>query len=182
MEWELGSGRRRAETIGKAWAEEGVENGFGVRRGRRFVPERESAAAQRVEETVTDYADRFAGRGVGEEGGVGFAKHNDTGAGVQKQLNGATGLWRETKTKERQGAIVCNDLGMDEGATVVWGALDAQESAVGAEDERLRAHDRDKAMIAEASLREYVFARLCKDDGLCEESSGSRRVSRRVVK
>jgi len=41
----LGSGRRRAETIGKAWAEEGVENGFGVRRGGRFVPERESAAA-----------------------------------------------------------------------------------------------------------------------------------------
>ena len=58
---------------------------------------------------------------------------------------------------------------MKEGASVVGRAVDAQEGAVGAENERLRAHDGDKAMIAEARLRKYVLARIGKDYGWREE-------------
>jgi hypothetical protein len=43
-----------------------------------------------VKETLTDDADGFARRGVNKEGRIGFTKHDDAGAGVQKQFDGAT--------------------------------------------------------------------------------------------
>ena len=46
-----------------------------------------------------------------------------------------------------------------------------EESAVRAEYEWLRAHDRNEAMIAEAGLRKYVLARFGKDDRRCEEGN-----------
>ena len=56
-------------------------------------------------------------------------------------------------------------MGMKEGASVEGRALDAQESAVRAEDERLRAHDWDEAVIAEACFRKYVLAWFGEDYG-----------------
>jgi hypothetical protein len=50
-----------------------------------------------MEETLTDDADRFAWRGVSKDGSIGFTEHNDAGAGVQKQFDGATGLGRESE-------------------------------------------------------------------------------------
>jgi hypothetical protein len=43
-----------------------------------------------VKETLTDDANGFARRGVKKEGRIGFTKYDDTGAGVQKQFDGAT--------------------------------------------------------------------------------------------
>ena len=46
-----------------------------------------------------------------------------------------------------------------------------EESTVRAEYERLRAHDWNEAMIAEAGLRKYVLARFGKDDRRGEEGN-----------
>jgi hypothetical protein len=42
-----------------------------------------------VKEALTDDANRFARRGVNKEGRIGVTKHDDAGAGIQKQFDGA---------------------------------------------------------------------------------------------
>ena len=119
-----------------------------------------------MKETVTDDANRFARRGIGKDVGVGLAKNNDACTGVQKQLDRAAAcIARKAESEVRCGAIVGDNLAVDEGAVVVGGANNGEESAIRAEDEWSRAHNRDKAVVAEASLGEYVFAWVSKDDG-----------------
>ena len=64
-----------------------------------------------------------------------------------------------------------DNLSVNECAAIVGSAVNREQRAVRAQDERYVAEDRDEAVVTQASLGENVLA-LVKDDGGCEESVG----------
>ena len=78
--------------------------------------------------------------------------------------------------------MVVDNLSENECAAIVGSAVNREQRAVRAQDERYVAEDRDEAVVTQASLGENVLA-LGKDDGGCEESGGWRlgRLGGRVV-
>ena len=91
---------------------------------------------------------------AGKEGG-GFA-----GSDVIAEVEGSVG------------AGGADDGAVEEGSAIEGGASDAEDGAIGAEDVGDRSQDRDKAVVAEASLGEDVLAREGEDEGFCEVQVG----------
>ena len=76
------------------------------------------------------------------------------------------------EVEESVGAGGADDVAVEEGSAIEGGAPDAEDRAIGAEDVGDRSKDRDKAVVAEASLGEDVLAREGEDEGFCEVRIG----------
>ncbi len=74
----------------------------------------------------------------------------------------------EAETEEGVG-VLCDDVTANEGAAIVWRTVHLKYGAVGAEDEWIRAEDRDEAVVAEARLGEDLLCTVGDDDGWGEE-------------
>ena len=112
---------------------------------------------------------------VADNVSFGLTEDDDTGTSVEEEGDGSAGVRFEAETEEGVGSVR-DDLTVDEGAAIVGRAVHMKDGAIRAEDERSRAHDRDESVVAEASLGEYVFAWVSKDDGGGEVGSVRRSV------
>ena len=99
-----------------------------------MVPEQKGATAKGAEEAATDDVDGITGGCIDKDISLRFAKNDDGCTGVEEEFDGSPSVGFEIKTEEAWRVRKLDYLPMDEGAAVARGAVNLQDSTVGAED------------------------------------------------